>query len=59
MFKIELSNGNIADTISEATGAKVKIFYSCHNISKDDFNNGETYLSLMEKNIDSLKEALN
>ena len=59
VFKIELSNGNIADTISEATGAKVKIFYSCHNISKDDFNNGETYLSLMAKNIDSLKEALN
>lgn len=59
VFKIELSNGNIVETISEATGAKVVTFYSCHNISKDDFYKGETYLSLMTKNIQSLKEALN
>lgn len=58
VFKIELSNGNIAEAISEATGAKVETFYSCHNISKDDFYNGETYLSLMTRNIDVLKEAL-
>ena len=30
-----------------------------HNISKEDFNNGETYVSLMRKNINVLKEALN
>ena len=59
VFKIELSNGNIAETISEATSAKTVTFYSCHNISKDDFYKGETYLSLMTKNIQSLKEALN
>ncbi len=34
VFKIELSSGNIAQSIAEATGAKVMTFYSCHNLSK-------------------------
>ncbi len=59
IFKIELSNGNIADTIAEDTGAKVLTFYTCHNVSSDDFDAGETYLSLMERNVESLREALN
>lgn len=59
VFKIELSNGNIANTISEDTGASVKTFYTCHNITKEDFKNGETYVSLMSRNVELLREALN
>lgn len=59
VFKIELSNGNIAETIAEATGAKVLTFYSCHNVSKEDFEAGMSYTDFMWKNVDSLKEALN
>lgn len=58
VFKIELSNSNIANTIAKANDAKVKTFYSMHNITKEDFDNGETYCSLMQRNLDSLKEAL-
>lgn len=58
VFTIELSNGNIAKTIADSTGAKVLTFYTCHNISKNDFENGETYLSLMKRNLVTLKEAL-
>ncbi len=58
VFKMELSAGGVADTIAESTGAKVLTFYSCHNLSKTDFEAGETYLSLMNKNLESLKEAL-
>lgn len=58
VFKIELSNGQVADSIAEASGARVETFYTCHTVSKDDFENGETYLSLMEKNIPLVKEAL-
>lgn len=58
VFKIELSNGQTAQSIAEAAGARVETFYTCHTVSKDDFENGETYLSLMEKNIPLLKEAL-
>ena len=58
VFTIELSNGQIADIICEETGAVKKQFNTCHNISRDDFENGETYLSQMYKNIELLKEAL-
>lgn len=59
VFQIELSSGNVAQSIAEAAGARVMTFYSCHNLSKTDFENGATYLSFMEKNVESLKEALN
>ena len=54
-----MSNGNIANAIGEETGGKVLSLYACHNISAEDFENGETYLSLMRKNLLVLKEALN
>lgn len=59
VFKIELSNGNIAEKISEETGAKVETFYSCHNVTKEDFDKGLTYADFMERNVKTLKEALN
>lgn len=59
IFKIELSNGNIAETVSKETNTKILEFNSMHNISLDDFNNNETYISIMKKNINNLKEALN
>ena len=57
VFKVDLSTGNIASSISEATGAKVMTLYSCHVISADDYANGETYVSLMKRNIDGLTAA--
>lgn len=59
VFSIEFSNGKIADTIAESTGAARLEMHSCHNLSKQDFDNGETYVSLMWRNVDALKEALN
>ncbi len=59
VFKCDLSAGKLADTIAEATGAKVLTLYSAHTLSKTDFEAGETYLSLMERNLLALKEALN
>lgn len=54
----ELSNQKIADALSEATGAKKALFHSCHSITKDEWERGETYISLMHKNVSVLKEAL-
>ena len=59
IFKMELSSPNMAQTIADDTGAVVRTFYSGHNISKDQFEAGETYLSLMYDNAEALKEALN
>lgn len=58
VFRCDLSSGAIANTLSEATGAKVLLLHSCHVVSQTEFQNGETYLSLMEKNLSALREAL-
>lgn len=58
IFYTELSNRKIANAISEATGAKQLLMHSCHNITKDEFERGETYVSLMRQNAVALKEAL-
>lgn len=59
VFKCDLSAGKLADTIAAETGAKVLTLYSCHTVSRDGFNAGETYISLMKKNLEALGEALN
>jgi zinc transport system substrate-binding protein len=58
VFHIELSNERMADAISEETGAKKLLLHACHNISKTDFEKGVSYLDLMNKNVENLKEAL-
>lgn len=59
VLKMELSSDNIANAVAEAAGVDVKVFYSCHNLSAEDFESGETYLSMMQKNVETLKEVLN
>lgn len=58
VFYQELSSGKIADSIAKETNAKKLIFHTVHNASQDELNNGESYVSLMRKNLDNLKEAL-
>lgn len=59
VFSIEFSNGKVADTICESTGSKKMTFHSCHNVTQEEFDNGVSYLSLMQGNVKALKEALN
>ena len=59
VLKIELSSGNIANTIAKETNTKVLEFNSAHNISQSDFDAGATYVDIMTKNVEVLKEALN
>lgn len=58
VFHAELSNKKMADTVSEATGAKTLLLHACHNISRDDFESGASYLELMTRNTEALREAL-
>ena len=58
VLKMELSNDDISKAIAEATGTKVRTFYSCHNLTAKEFQAGETYLSMMRKNVETLKEVL-
>ncbi|MDR0497087.1 MAG: metal ABC transporter substrate-binding protein [Treponema sp.] len=58
IFHIELSNERMADTISEATGAKKLLLHSCHNITRKEFESGVNYLDLQRVNVEHLREAL-
>ncbi len=55
---IELNPGTVAKTIAEETGSTAMQIQTLHNVSLDDFNKGETWVSLMTKNIEVLKKAL-
>ncbi|MGL5312592.1 MAG: metal ABC transporter substrate-binding protein [Peptostreptococcaceae bacterium] len=58
IFYIEFSNHKVADSIAEATDAKIALFHSCHNVSKEELNNNVTYISLMENNLKTLREVM-
>ena len=58
VFSIEFSNGNIARAICESTGAVQRTYNSCHNVTKEQMENGATYVSLMSENLEAVREAL-
>ena len=58
VYTIELSSQKIANAIAETTGAKVVQLHSCQNVTRKEFDEGATYLSLMWQNVDALKEGL-
>ena len=61
---IELNNGKVANIIAENVKTKYNIdvntmqIQSLHNVSKEDFENGETYVTLMTRNLNVLEAAL-
>lgn len=59
VFFTETSDGKVADTICEASGAEKLLFHSCHNITKQQFDGKATYISLMKQNLKALQTALN
>lgn len=58
ILKLEMSENKVADTLADETNTKVRIFYSAESVSKEDFVNNVTYVDLMERNNNALKEAL-
>lgn len=63
VLKIELTSDKVAKAVAEAAGTsrhpvRVETFYTCHNVTREQFERGETYLSLMEKNISVLQDAI-
>jgi len=59
IYILELSSGKTAATIAEETGAEILVFHSMQNVSETDFTAGETYITLMQRNIEALRKGLN
>ena len=58
VFYIELSNHKLADNLAAESNLQTAEFHTCHNITSSDFEAGESYISLMERNYQTLKTAL-
>ena len=58
ILNIEMSSDLIARTIAEEAGVPVYTFSSLHNVTAREFASGETYITIMERNADILREAL-
>ena len=58
VFYIEFSNRLITNTVVEATGARALELHSANNVSPADFAAGVTYLEIMNRNVEALREAL-
>ncbi len=58
VFYGETSDRKLAKTVASETGVEMRLFHSCHNLSREDFEAGRTYLDIMNDNKEVLKEAL-
>ncbi len=58
VFYEELIRPNVAETIAMETGAKLLPLHGAHNVTKDEYDNGVTFIALMGKNLERLKEGL-
>ena len=54
----ELVDPKIARSISEQTGTELLEFNTAHNVSKEQFEAGGTFIDLMHKNVEVLKRGL-
>jgi zinc transport system substrate-binding protein len=58
IFYEELASPKIAETLSGETGAELLILNAAHNISKEQFEKGVTFISIMKSNLNNLKTGL-
>ncbi len=54
----ELVDPRVARVIAEHTGAEMLLLHGVHNISKDEFQEGASYISIMKKNLEALKYGM-
>lgn len=58
IYTEELLDPRTAETIARETGASILMLHGAHTVSKADLDRGGTFISLMEKNLASLREGL-
>ncbi len=58
VFYEELTSPKIAETLATETQAKLLLLNAAHNVSKEDFENNVTFISIMKDNLQNLKIGL-
>ena len=59
VYTIDFGTEKVAAVVSECTGAAIETLFSMQTVSRADFDAGETYLTLMERNFEALRQGLN
>jgi zinc transport system substrate-binding protein len=58
IFSEELLSPKVAEAVAKETGARTEVLSPVEGLSDDEIKAGEDYISVMEKNLNKLKEAL-
>ena len=58
VYTVDLDSERIARVVQECTGAQIARLYSLQTVSRADFDAGETYLTMMERNLAALEGGL-
>lgn len=58
LYHEELITPRVAETLAKETGASLLMLHGAHNLTKDEFEKGVTFISLMEENLKSLEVGL-
>ncbi len=59
VYHIEQGSLPTVQTIAQEAGVEAVLMHSCHNLTVEELERGETYLSLMEANVQALARGLN
>ena len=59
VYAIELSTQAVAKTVAEETGAGILTLHSMQTVTQDEFDAGETYVSIMTRNLEAVRKGLN
>ena len=54
----EFVDPKIVNSIAAETGVQPLLFTTAHNVTKDQFNSGITFIDLMRENLENIKEGL-
>ena len=57
VFDTDSSGSDVAKRVAKECGAEIKTLYSCQSVTWAQLESGESYISFMEKNLETLREA--
>lgn len=55
----ENTSSKVAETLSNETGVKLEVLNPLESLTNEQIKAGENYISVMEKNLEALKESIN
>ena len=57
IFDTDSSGSDVAKRVADECGVEIKTLYSCQSVTYSQLESGESYISFMKKNLETLKEA--